>query len=108
MRRGLLCRGKINSIRSPADERWVFIKRFRQNLHCARIGGDHADPAIRIEENRLRNRGGVAGHFLFVPPPLRAAGPSWGAYHLFHGLVVPAAVGRASCREGWDTVVGAV
>src|SRR5207253_802476 len=89
MRRGLLCRGKINSIRSPADERWVFIKRFRQNLHCARIGGDHADPAIRIEEE-LRPRRGFEGDFLPVRRPVRVAVRSWGAHHLFHGLVVHA------------------
>src|SRR5260370_17436769 len=46
MRESLLFGGKINSIRSPADETGIFIKGFRQDLRRSAFSGHAPDSYI--------------------------------------------------------------
>src|SRR5260370_8500030 len=48
MRVSLLSGGKINSIRSPADETRIFIKGFRQDLRRSPFRGHGRDSYIRV------------------------------------------------------------
>src|SRR5260370_22114363 len=48
MRVSLLFGGKINSIRSPADETGIFIKGFRQDLRRSAFCGHDRDSYIRV------------------------------------------------------------
>src|SRR6266566_6665372 len=58
MRVGFLFGGKINSVGPPADEPWIFVERFRQNLRGTAFRGHHSDLYIRVVEES-RSRGGL-------------------------------------------------
>jgi len=70
MRVGFLLGGKINSIRSPADEAGIFVKSFRQNLGGTAFRGDDGELHIGVEEI-FRARNGLEGNLFSVGRPLR-------------------------------------